>query len=92
MRRTLDRTFKSWLFVLFPLTGVVPAAAGSAASPPHPVELHGVPVAEAVITQSIGRQVTDLQPRKLPQEIIEGHPGDVEAKSDGNHSQNVCFF
>lgn len=58
----------------FPLTGMVPAAAGGAASPPHAVELHGVPVAEAVVTQSVGCQVTDLQPRKLPQKITEGHP------------------
>lgn len=42
------------------LTGMVPAASSGAASPPRPVELHCVPVAETVLTQSIGSQVTDL--------------------------------
>lgn len=42
------------------LTGVVPAASSGAASPPRAVELHGVPVAETVITQNVWSQVTDL--------------------------------
>lgn len=39
---------------------MVPAASSGAASSPRAVELHGVPVAETVITQSIRSQVTDL--------------------------------
>ena len=42
------------------LTGIVPAASSGAASPPRAVELHGVPVAEAVLAQSVRSQVTDL--------------------------------
>lgn len=42
------------------LTGMVPAASSGAASPPRAVELHGVPVAEAIVTQSVRGQVTDL--------------------------------
>lgn len=61
--------------MLMGLTGMVPAASSGAASPPRAVELHIVPVAEALLTQSVRSQVTDLQPRKLPFEIIEGHPG-----------------
>lgn len=60
------------------LTGVVPAASCGAASPPRAVELHGVPVVHAVIAQSVGSQVTDLQPRKLPLELVEGHPGGLK--------------
>lgn len=63
------------VLVGFALTGMVPAAASGAASPPHPVELNCVPVAEAVVAQSVWSQVTDLQSRKLPQEITERHPG-----------------
>lgn len=62
------------VFVGFALTGMVPAAASGAASPPHPVELYGVPVAEAVVAQSVWSQVTDLQSRKLPQELTERQP------------------
>lgn len=54
---------------------MVPAASGSAASPPCTVKLCGVPVAETVLTQSVRSQVTDLYSRKLPQEFTEGHPG-----------------
>lgn len=57
------------------LTGVVPAAPGGAAPSPRAVELHGVPVAEGVFTQSVWSQVADLQTGKLPQKIAEGHPG-----------------
>lgn len=39
---------------------MVPAAPGSAAPPPRAVELDGVPVAQAVVTQSIWSQVADL--------------------------------
>lgn len=60
------------------LTGVVPAASGGAATPPCAVELHCVPVAETVLTQSIRGQITDLQPRKLPLELAEGHPGGLK--------------
>lgn len=42
------------------LTGMVPAASGGAASPPCAVELHCVPVAETVLTQSVRGQVADL--------------------------------
>lgn len=42
------------------LTGMVPAAPGGAASPPRAVELHGVPVAQAVIAQGVWSQVADL--------------------------------
>lgn len=54
---------------------MVPAASSCAASPPRAVELHGVPVAESVLAQSIRSQVADLQPRKLAKEVAEGHPG-----------------
>lgn len=42
------------------LTGMVPAAPGGAPSPPRAVELDGVPVAQAVVTQGIWSQVADL--------------------------------
>lgn len=42
------------------LTGMVPTAPGGAPSPPRAVELDGVPVAQAVVTQSIWSQVADL--------------------------------
>lgn len=42
------------------LTGMVPAASSGAASPPRAVELRGVPVAEAVLSQNIRSQVTYL--------------------------------
>lgn len=42
------------------LTGMVPAASSCAASPPRAVELHGVPVAETVLAQSVRSQITDL--------------------------------
>lgn len=57
------------------LTGMIPAAPSGAASPPRAVEIHGVPVAETVLVQNVGSQVTDLQPGKLPLKLIEGHPG-----------------
>lgn len=53
---------------------MVPAATSGAAFPPCAIELHGVPVAETFLTQSIWSQVADLQSRKLPCEIIKGHP------------------
>lgn len=42
------------------LTGIVPAASSGAASPPGAVEVRGVPVAEAILAQSVRGQVTDL--------------------------------
>lgn len=59
------------------LTGIVPAASGGAASPPCAIKLHGVPVTDIFIAQSVGGQITDLQPRKLPLELIKGHPGSI---------------
>lgn len=59
---------------------MVPAASSGAASPPRAVELHGVPVAHAVVAQSVRSQVTDLQSGKLPCEFTEGHPGRRENK------------
>jgi hypothetical protein len=41
----------------------------------HLATFDGVPVAEPFITQGICGQITDLQAGKLPQELIEGHPG-----------------
>lgn len=53
---------------------MVPAAPGRAASPPCAVELHGVPVTEAILTQDVRSQVADFQSGKLPQKVTEGHP------------------
>lgn len=60
------------------LTGVVPAAPCCAASPPGAVELDGVPVTHVVSAQSVWREVADLQPRELPQELVKGHPGKIQ--------------
>lgn len=49
-----------YVTVQLELTGVVPAASSCAASPPRAVKLHGVPVAETVLAQSVRGQVTDL--------------------------------
>ena len=46
------------------------------------MELDGVPVAEPFITQGICGQITDLQAGKLPQELIEGHPGLGKLEAD----------
>ena len=66
------------------LTWVVPATSSRAALPPASVKLDGVPETLAVITQSICCQVTDLQPGKLAQELLEGHPGYSESREKGD--------
>lgn len=58
-----------------PLTGVVPATAGGAPSPPAAFKHGGVPEADGVLTDSVRGQITDLQPGELTQELLEGHPG-----------------
>lgn len=58
------------------LTGMISAASCGTASPPGTVKLDGVPVAQVIITQSIRRQITNLQPGELPQKLTEWHPGD----------------
>lgn len=55
-------------------TGVVPAAAGSASSPPAALKRDGAPEVGGVLTQSVGGQVADLQPGELEQKLLERHP------------------
>ncbi len=55
-------------------TLVVPAASGGGANPPHAFELAKAPLANRVAAQPIRCQVTDVEARKLPQEIRVRHP------------------
>lgn len=54
------------------LTGVVPAGCGSTS--PGALKLGQSPLRDAVVAQSVGRQVTDLQLGVMTQEVREGHP------------------
>lgn len=62
---------------------MVSTASGSASSPPGAVKLDGVPVAHLILAQSIGGEVTNLQPGVLPQKLTERHPAREEKM---NHS------
>lgn len=56
------------------LTDEVPAAASGGASTPGAVELGQNPLGNGVVTQGVRRQVADLQPGVLTQEVRERHP------------------
>lgn len=56
------------------LTGVVPAAAGCGSTSPGALKLGQSPLRDAVVAQSVGRQVADLQSGVMTQEVREGHP------------------
>lgn len=56
------------------LTGVVPAAAGCGSSSPGALKLGQSPLRDAVVTQSVRRQVADLQSGVLTQEVGKGYP------------------
>lgn len=55
-------------------TWVVPAASGSAASPPLPLIEGGAPFLQLVVLQGVSCQVAELQAAELAQEVIERHP------------------
>lgn len=57
------------------LTGKIPAASCCGSSSPVALKLGQSPLREGVVSQSVGRQVTDLQPRVLTQKVRERHPG-----------------
>lgn len=76
--RLVSKIFRKTASVRTRLTGIVPAASGSAAPPPRAVKFDGVPVAESVLLQSISSQITYFESGKLSQEFTEGHPGRKE--------------
>lgn len=57
------------------LTRVVPAASRGGAPSPVPVHLGEFPLLVRFAGEGVGRQVADLQPGVVPQEIVERHPG-----------------
>lgn len=64
------------------LTRIIPAASSSGSSPPAALEFGQSPLRDVVIAQSVGGQVTDLQPGVMSQEVRERHPA---RKSRGFH-------
>lgn len=70
VRRSADRAPRSG-----GLTGKVPAAAGGGPPPPTAVELGESPLGQGLVRQGVGRQVADLQPGVVAQEVRERHPG-----------------
>ena len=57
------------------VTWVVAAAPRGAPPPPGALVQGGVPVAEPLALERVGRQVADLQAGELTHEVSEGHPG-----------------
>lgn len=57
------------------LTRVVPAASRGGAPSPVPVHLGEFPLLVGFAGEGVRRQVADLQPGVVPQEVVERHPG-----------------
>lgn len=72
-------------------TWVVPAASGSAASPPLPLIQAGVPLLQLVVLQGVSRQVAELQAAELTQEVAEGHP-ETPNRADAPLDQVLVLF
>lgn len=64
------------------VTWVVAAAPRGAPPPPGALVQGGVPVAEPLALERVGRQVADLQAGELTHEVSEGHPGGVEVRGE----------
>lgn len=60
-----------------PLTGVVPAAAGSGTFPPGAVKFTDTPVFDGVIQNGVGGQSAYFDTRVMTQEVTEGHPAET---------------
>lgn len=72
-------------------TWVVPAASGSAASPPLPLIQAGVPLLQLVVLQGVSCQVAELQAAELTQEVTEGHP-ETPNRTDAPLDQVLVLF
>lgn len=70
--------------VIISLTWIVPAAPGGASSPPAALKHHSAPEPGGVLAESVRRQITDLQPGELTQELLERHPDrQTDRQTDG---------